>query len=124
MDQTTKLELSMTTQARTKYLLLKFVLSIASTFTSKTIRYILKIKYQKPVKIVVSTSAFYASTTKHIYAPNSRIICYACHKVGHKVNQCNMLKRNSHVRQIWIPKKTNLANQKGPKVAWVPKNNP
>ena len=102
----------------------KSISSNAFTFTTRTIRYIPKIKYQKPIKIVVSTSTFHASTTKHTYAPNSRIICYAYHKVGHKVNQCNMLKRNNHVRQIWIPKGTKLANQKGPKVAWIPKNNP
>ena len=72
----------------------------ASTSTSKTTSYIPKIKYQKLVKTIVSTSAFHASTTKHTYAPNSKIICYTYHKVGHKVNQCNMLKRNSHVRQI------------------------
>ena len=35
-----------------------------------------------------------------------------------------MMKKNCHVRQIWISKGTKLTNQKGPKVAWVPKVNP
>ena len=105
----------------------KFVSSNASTSTSRTARYIPKNTYQKPIRIVVSKSASHAYTfytTKHTYAPNSRIICYTCHKVGHKVNQCNMMKRNSHIRHIWIFKETKLTNQKWSKVAWIPKVNP
>ena len=78
-------------------------------------------------RTLVSKSASHAYTfytIKHTYVPNSKIICYACHKIRHKVNQCNILKKNSHVKQIWIPKGTHLTNQKGPKVAWVPKVNP
>ena len=40
----------------------KFVSSNAFTSTSKTIRYILKISNQKPVRLVISTSVSHAST--------------------------------------------------------------
>ena len=49
----------------------KFFSSNASTSTSRTTRYILMITNQKPVRIVISTSASHASifyTTKHAYA--------------------------------------------------------
>ena len=66
--------------------------------------------------------------TKHTYVPNDKIIYYACHKIGPKANHCNILKRNNHFRnktkQVWILKGTYLTNQKGSKVAWVPKNDP
>ena len=78
----------------------KFVSSNASTSTSRTTRYIPMIKYQKPVRTVIATSASHASifyTTKHTYAPNYRIICYIFYKVGHKIAKCNMLKKSSHV---------------------------
>ena len=109
---------------------IKFVSLNASTFTSRTVGHILKNAYQRPARIFMSKYASHAYIfyTKHTYVSNSKIICYACYKIGHKANQCNMLKRNSHLmnkaKQIWIPKGTKLTNQTGPKVAWVPKVNP
>ena len=79
----------------------KFIYLNDSTSTSRIAGYIPKKTYLKLVRTVVSKSASHAytfHTTKHTYALSSRIICYACHKVGHKVNHCNMLKRNNHVR--------------------------
>ena len=105
----------------------KLVSSNASTFTSRAVGHIPKKTYYRLARTLVSKSASHACTfyiTKHTYVPNYKIICYACHKVGHKINQCNILKKNNHVKQIWIPKGTHLTNQKGPKEAWVPKANP
>ena len=78
----------------------KFVSSSAFVSTSRTIRYIHKIIYQKPVRTAISISASHDSTfytTKHTYAQNSKIICYACNKVGHKFDQRNMLKKNNFI---------------------------
>ena len=109
----------------------KFVPSTASTSTSRIIGHIPKKTYHRPARTLVSKSASHAytfCTTKHTYVPNSKIICYACHKVGHKAIQCNRIKRTIHVinkvKQIWIPKETHLTNLNGSKVAWVPKVNP
>ena len=65
----------------------KFVPSITSTFTSRLARTFMS----------KSISHAYTVYTKHTYVLNSKIICYACHKIGHKANHCNMLKRNSHL---------------------------
>ena len=79
----------------------KFISSNASTSISRAIGHIPKKTHHKPARTFVSKSASHADTfytTKHTYVLNSKIICYACHKARHKVNKCNMIRRNSHVK--------------------------
>jgi len=79
-------------------------------------------------KFFIRKSFTYASTSRtsiRTSFQNSRIICYACHRVGHKFFHYNSLKKNEYsknrIKRIWVPKGTTSTNLQGPKLAWVPK---
>ena len=58
---------------------------------------------------------------KNFFVPaSSSITCYTCGIKGHKSYMCNKRKLNN-TKKVWVPKGTNATNQKGPKMAWVPK---
>jgi len=93
--------------------------------TSKSLSYVPKnlsknAYIPKGSKSTSSASTF--RTSNSISNKNSKVVCYACKRVGHKAFECNKL-RNVHkkVKKIWVPKGTTSADLQGPKIAWVPK---
>ena len=105
----------------------KFQKAFPSNSFLNGLKYVPKNSIQKSFKPNISISASFKAS-KHASFKNDKIICYACHRFGHKSYQCNSLK-NSMIgalkyRTIWVPKGTNFANPKGPKLAWVPKITP
>ena len=55
------------------------------------------------------------------YNRNYNVKCFTCHKYGHKAISCFYNYEyyvRPKIRQIWVPKGTNIV---GPKLSWVPK---
>ena len=54
--------------------------------------------------------------------------CSRCLRIGHSSSSCHAPRRVINIKKIWVSKGTNvpnrvyMANEFGPKVAWVPKS--